>query len=108
MNRLMAPLSTLPTTTGSIVAGPGPLGVVLSVLYLLTRRVLRLVALSFRSRRSKDLEIVVLRHELAVLRRQVAHDRRGRCRHVRAPGRCRPGSGGEERHREHARQRAVV
>ena len=43
-----------------------------SLLYLLTRRVLDLVALRFRSGRSKDLEIVVLRHELAVLRRQVA------------------------------------
>ena len=43
-----------------------------SFLYLLARRVLALVALRFRSRRSKDLEIVVLRHELAILRRQVA------------------------------------
>jgi hypothetical protein len=43
-----------------------------SLLYILTRRMLELVALRFRSRRSKDLEIVVLRHELAILRRQVA------------------------------------
>ena len=42
-----------------------------SLLYILTRRVLDLVALRFRSGRSKDLEIVVLRHELAILRRQV-------------------------------------
>ncbi len=46
--------------------------VLLSLLYFLTRRVLELAALQFRSRQSKDLEIVVLRHELAVLRRQVA------------------------------------
>ena len=44
----------------------------LSILYVLARRVLALAALRFRSDRCKDLEIVVLRHELAVLRRQVA------------------------------------
>jgi putative transposase len=33
---------------------------------------LELLGLRIRSGRSKDLEIVVLRHELAVLRRQVA------------------------------------
>lgn len=49
----------------------GP-GVVPALLYILTRRMLELVALRFRSPRSKDLEIVVLRHELAILRRQVA------------------------------------
>ncbi|MGD0020301.1 MAG: integrase core domain-containing protein [Candidatus Limnocylindrales bacterium] len=43
-----------------------------SLLYILTRRMLELVVLRFRSGRSKDLEIVVLRHELAILRRQVA------------------------------------
>jgi len=43
-----------------------------SLLYILTRRLLELVALRFRSPRSKDLEIVVLRHELSILRRQVA------------------------------------
>lgn len=41
------------------------------LLYILTRRLLSLVALAFRSDRSTDLEIVVLRHELAILRRQV-------------------------------------
>ena len=41
---------------------------VLSFLYLLARRVLELVALRFRSQGSKDVEIVVLRHELAILR----------------------------------------
>src|SRR4051794_22946646 len=36
------------------------------------RRLLQLVALACRSEEFKELEIVVLRHELAILRRQVA------------------------------------
>ncbi len=44
----------------------------LSLCYLVLRRVLQLAALRFRSHQFKELEIVVLRHELAVLRRQVA------------------------------------
>src|SRR5881275_2545137 len=43
----------------------------MAFLYLALRRVLELVALCFRSTEFKELEIVVLRHELAVLRRQV-------------------------------------
>ncbi len=43
----------------------------LSVVYVLARRVLSLVLLRFRSEYSKDLELVVLRHELSILRRQV-------------------------------------
>lgn len=39
--------------------------------YLVLRRVLQLAALRFRSDEFKELEIVVLRHELAVLRRQL-------------------------------------
>jgi hypothetical protein len=35
------------------------------------RRVLGLLALRGRSQRAKDLEIIVLRHELQILRRQV-------------------------------------
>ncbi len=42
----------------------------LSFCYVVLRRILQLVALHFRSNEFKDLEIVVLRHELAVLRRQ--------------------------------------
>ncbi|MFZ2058441.1 MAG: hypothetical protein WAV54_13620 [Acidimicrobiales bacterium] len=37
------------------------------------RQVLRLLLLTCRSSRSKDLELLVLRQELAVLRRQVSH-----------------------------------
>ncbi len=43
-----------------------------SFCYLVLRRVLELAALRFRSDQFKELEIVVLRHELAVLRRQVS------------------------------------
>ena len=43
----------------------------LSVVYVALQRILQLVFLLFRSAASKDLEAVVLRHELAVLRRQV-------------------------------------
>jgi len=45
--------------------------VLVSVVYIALQLVLQLVALLFRSTGSKELEIVVLRHELAILRRQV-------------------------------------
>ena len=44
----------------------------LSIFYVVARRVLSLLLVRFRSERSKDLELVVLRHELSVLRRQIA------------------------------------
>ena len=42
----------------------------LSLCYVVLRRVLQLVALRFQSNDLKELEIVVLRHELAILRRR--------------------------------------
>lgn len=42
-----------------------------SIVYVALQRILQLVSLLFRSADSKELEIVVLRHELAILRRQV-------------------------------------
>jgi putative transposase len=52
-----------------------------SVLYVAVRRLLKLVVLFARSDREKELEILVLRHELSIVRRQVGrpslepHDR---------------------------------
>ena len=44
-------------------------GVLLNIVYLLTCRVLGLTVLVFRGDRTKDAELLVLRHENAVLRR---------------------------------------
>src|SRR6266699_2960993 len=47
-------------------------GVVLSFVYWSLRRLLELVVLRRRSEREKEIEILLLRHQLRVLQRQVA------------------------------------
>jgi putative transposase len=47
-------------------------GIALSFLYWSLRRLLELVVLGFRSEREKEIEILLLRHQLRVLQRQVA------------------------------------
>ena len=50
-------------------------GVLLKIAYLLTCRMLGLAVLGFRSDRTKDVELLVLRHENAVLRRNAGRVR---------------------------------
>ena len=47
----------------------------MSLIYLLVRRLLAALVVVFRSEASKDAELLVLRHEIAVLRRQVTRAR---------------------------------
>jgi putative transposase len=54
---------------------PGSLGVVVSLVYLVLRRLLELLVLRMRSERAKEIEILVLRQQLRVLERQVARPR---------------------------------
>jgi hypothetical protein len=49
--------------------------VLLKIVYLLVRRILGFTALAFRGDQSKEAELLVLRHENAVLRRQVGRIR---------------------------------
>src|SRR6266511_2040176 len=58
-------------SVGSLEVGRSR-GVVLSLLYWSLRRLLELVVLRMRSERAKEIEILVLRHQLRLLERQVA------------------------------------
>ena len=49
--------------------------VIFSLVYLLARRLVELVVLRGRSDASKDVELLVLRHQVSVLRRQVTRPR---------------------------------
>ncbi len=49
--------------------------VLLKIIYVLVRRLLSLAALMFRCDSAKDAELLVLRHENAVLRRNVGRVR---------------------------------
>jgi hypothetical protein len=48
---------------------------VVSVVYVVACRLFELVVLLARGQRTKELEILVLRHELSILRRQVSRPR---------------------------------
>jgi putative transposase len=50
--------------------------VLLKIVYLLVRRILGLAALLFREDQAKDTELLVLRHENAVLRRRTCPARK--------------------------------
>ena len=47
----------------------------MSVVYVVACRLFELVVLLARGERAKELEILVLRHELSILRRQVSRPR---------------------------------
>jgi putative transposase len=58
-----------------VINGEGAIYLLISLVYWALRRLLELVLLRQRSENSKELEILVLRHQLHVLQRQVARPR---------------------------------
>ena len=71
-------------------------GVLLKIAYLLMYRMLGLAVLGFRSDRTKDAELLVLRHENAVLRRnagRVQYEPGDRVWFAALAGSCRAGAG---------------
>lgn len=58
-----------------MIDGEGAIRLLVSLVYWVLRRLLELVVLRLRSERSKKLEILVLRQQLQVVRRQVARPR---------------------------------
>ena len=62
------------TATRTAVSGRMP-AVLVSLMYLLARRLVELLMLRVRTDASKDVELLVLRHELSVLHRQVTRPR---------------------------------
>jgi putative transposase len=58
-----------------VAFGLGPSQVLFTLVYVIVRSVLGLLVVLFRRDLSKDAELLVLRHENAVLRRQIPHVR---------------------------------
>jgi hypothetical protein len=77
--RLRGPLASWSRATGEAASSPA---VAFGLVYLMLARVLSWLALLARSDGAKDIEILVLRHEVAVLRRN--NPARG-CRGLIAP-----------------------
>ena len=59
------------STTFGPMRGHRARGQLWAFAYLAVRRMLELVVLSLRSERSNEIELLALRHEVAILRRQV-------------------------------------